>query len=98
MGNRWKSEISRTILNIFRPHKAIDVLKLPFLEELYEKSFVVTYALFYVIHLKNKSFSRVSHSGERNCVPFDYCFQKIYRFNFHVRISKFIWMRQKLNN
>ena len=37
MGNRWKGEISRTILNIFRLYNRIDVLKLPFLEEFYEK-------------------------------------------------------------
>ena len=43
MGNRWKGEISRTILNIFRPYNRIDVLKLPVLEELYEKTFVVPY-------------------------------------------------------
>ena len=43
MDNTWKSEISRTILNIFRPYKGIDILKLPFLEELYEKTFVVPY-------------------------------------------------------
>ena len=43
MGNMWKGEISRTILNIFRPYNGIDVLKLPFLEELYEKTFVVPY-------------------------------------------------------
>ena len=43
MGNRWEAEISRTILNIFRPYKGIDVLKMPFLEELYEKTFVVPY-------------------------------------------------------
>ena len=43
MGNRWKSEISRTILNTFRSYNGIDVLKLPFLEELCEKTFVVPY-------------------------------------------------------
>ena len=43
MGNRWKGEISRTIPNIFRPYKGIDVLKLAFPEELYEKTFVVPY-------------------------------------------------------
>ena len=43
MGNRLKDEISRTILNLFRPSNGIDVLKLPFLEEMYEKTFVVTY-------------------------------------------------------
>ena len=43
MGNRWKGEISRTILNIFRSYNGIDVLKLPFLDELYEKTFVVPY-------------------------------------------------------
>ena len=43
MSNRWKAEISRTILNIFRPYNGIDVFKLPFLEELYEKTFVVSY-------------------------------------------------------
>ena len=45
MGNRWRSEISRTILNIFRPYNGIDVLKLAFLEELYEKTFVVPYVV-----------------------------------------------------
>ena len=43
MGNRWKGEISCTILNIFRPYNGIDILKFPFLEELYEKTFVVPY-------------------------------------------------------
>ena len=43
MDNRWKGEISHTILNIFRPYNGIDVLKLPFLEELYEKTFLVPY-------------------------------------------------------
>ena len=43
MNNMWKAEISATILNIFRPYNGIDVLKLPFLEELYEKTFVVPY-------------------------------------------------------
>ena len=43
MGNRWKGEISGTILNIFRCYSGIDVLKLPFLEELHEKTFVVLY-------------------------------------------------------
>ena len=41
MGNTWKAEILLTILNLFRPYNGIDVLKLPFLEELYEKTFVV---------------------------------------------------------
>ena len=45
MGNRWKSEISRTILNIFRSYNVIDFVKLPFPEELYEKTFVVLYVL-----------------------------------------------------
>ena len=45
MDNRWKDEILRTILNIFRPYNGIDVLKSPFLEELYEKTFVVPYVL-----------------------------------------------------
>ena len=43
MGNTLKGEILRTILNIFRPYNGIDVLELPFLEELYEKNFVVPY-------------------------------------------------------
>ena len=43
MSNRWKGEISRTILNIFRPYNGIDVLKLSCVEELYEKTFVVPY-------------------------------------------------------
>ena len=46
MGNRWKDEISRKIVNIFRPYNGIDVLKLPFLEELYEKIFVVPYVIY----------------------------------------------------
>ena len=48
MGDRWKGEILCTILNIFRPYNGIDVLKLPFLEELYEKTFVVSYV--YTLH------------------------------------------------
>ena len=43
MGNRWKSEVSRTILNIFRPYNGIGVPKLRFLEELFEKTFVMPY-------------------------------------------------------
>ena len=43
MGNTWKGDFSRTILNIFRPYNGINVLKLSFLEELYEKTFVVPY-------------------------------------------------------
>ena len=46
MGNRWKGEISPTVLKIFRPYNGIDILKLSFLEELYEKGFVVLYAEF----------------------------------------------------
>ena len=46
MGNTWKGEISRRILNIFRPYNGIDVLKLPFLEELYERTFVAPYVLW----------------------------------------------------
>ena len=38
-------EISRTILNIFRLYNGIDVLELPFLEELYGKNFVAPYVL-----------------------------------------------------
>ena len=34
MDNTWKDEISHTILNIFGPYNGIDVLKLPFPEEL----------------------------------------------------------------
>ena len=49
MGNKWKDEISRTILNIFRPYNGTDVLKLPFLEELYEKTFVVPYVCRYTL-------------------------------------------------
>ena len=45
MSNTWKGEISRTILNIFRPYNGIDIFKLPFLEQLYEKNFVVPYIL-----------------------------------------------------
>ena len=47
MGNKWKAEISRTTLNIFRPYNGMDVLKLPFLEELYEKIFLVPYVISY---------------------------------------------------
>ena len=43
MGNMWKAEILRTILNILRHYNGIDFLKLPFLEELYQKTFVVPY-------------------------------------------------------
>ena len=43
MGNRWNGEISRTILDMFGPYNGINVLKLPFLEELYKKTFVVPY-------------------------------------------------------
>ena len=46
MGNTWKGEISGTILNILRPYKGIDILKLPFLEDLYEKAFVVPYVQY----------------------------------------------------
>ena len=56
MGNRWRSEISRTILNIFRSNNGIDVLKLAFLEELYEKNFVVPYVytnVLFLLILKN---------------------------------------------
>ena len=49
MGNKWKGEISRTILNIFRPYNGIEILKLPFLEELYEKTFVVPYVDTFLI-------------------------------------------------
>ena len=45
MGNRWKGEISRTILNIFRLYNRMDVFKFLFLEELYEKTFVVPYVI-----------------------------------------------------
>ena len=43
MGNTWQAEISGTIPNIFRPYNGIDALKFLFLEELYEKTFVVPY-------------------------------------------------------
>ena len=46
MGNRWKGKISHAILKIFRTYNRIDVIKLPFLEELYEKTFVVPYVRF----------------------------------------------------
>ena len=52
MGNRWKGEISRTIQNLFRFYNGIDILKLLFLEELYQKTFVVPYVLeisYYII-------------------------------------------------
>ena len=45
MGNTWKAEILRPILNMFSPYDRIDVLKLSFLEELYEKTFVVPYVI-----------------------------------------------------
>ena len=45
MGNRWKDEIWRPILNLFGPYNGIDLLKLPFLEDLYEKTFLVPYVL-----------------------------------------------------
>ena len=51
MSNRWNGEILRTILNIFRRYNGIDVLKLPFPEELYEKTFVVPYVLPCIIIL-----------------------------------------------
>ena len=49
MDNRWKREISRTILSLFRSYNGIDVLKLAFLEELYEKTFVVPYVVEIVL-------------------------------------------------
>jgi len=48
MGNTWKAEILHTILNMFTPYDRLDVLKLPFLEELYEKTFVVPYVYKYL--------------------------------------------------
>ena len=51
MSTTWKGEVSRTILNIFRSYNGIDVLILPCLEELYEKTFVVPY----VIHIVNEN-------------------------------------------
>ena len=56
MGNRWKGKISRTILNIFRPYNGIDVLKLPFLEELYEQTFVVPYVYLSMLSSMKGSF------------------------------------------
>ena len=56
IGNRWKGEISRTILNIFRPSNGIDVLKLPFLEELYETTLVVP-NVYSLISTKNSDSS-----------------------------------------
>ena len=53
MGNKWKAEISRTILNIFRSYNGIDILKLLFLEELYEKKFVVPYVIGRITAMKN---------------------------------------------
>ena len=64
MGNRWKGEISRTILNLFRPYNGIDVLKLPFLEELYEKS-------FYSVLCKNK-FGHILMSSDSMAQPISY--------------------------
>ena len=52
MSNTWKGEISRTILNIFRSYNGIDVLKLPFPEELYEKTLVVPYVAIIIDHVK----------------------------------------------
>ena len=45
MCTRWEDEIWHTILNMFKPYNGIDVLKLPFLEELYEEAFVVPYVV-----------------------------------------------------
>ena len=55
--------MSRTILNIFRSYKGIDVVKLPFLEELYEKIFAVPYVFLLLDVLLNDLFlvSRYSH-------------------------------------
>ena len=52
--HRWKGEISRTVLNIFRPYNGIDVPKLLFLEELYEKTFVVPYVELNKLTVKKK--------------------------------------------
>ena len=43
MGNTWKVEISHTVQKICRPYNGIDVFQLPFLEELYEKTFIVPF-------------------------------------------------------
>ena len=51
IGNKWKVEILRTILNIFRSYNGLDVLKLPFLEELYEETFLTPYVLSREFHL-----------------------------------------------
>ena len=62
MSNTWKAEISRTILNIFRPYNGIDVLKLQFLEALYEKTFVVPYVIITLVHSTNNRISEVTES------------------------------------
>ena len=51
MINMWKAEISRTILNIFRSYNGMHVLKFLFLQELYEKTFVVPYVVFFLIFI-----------------------------------------------
>ena len=61
MDNRWKDKISHTILKIFRTYNRIDVLKLPFLEELYEKTFVVPYVYSKVRALYSLMLPRYKH-------------------------------------
>ena len=60
MGNRWKDEISCAVLTIFRPYNGIDVLKLPFLEELYEKAFIVPYAQYVFNNLGKNDASKIN--------------------------------------
>ena len=57
MGNRWKGEISRTILNIFRSYSGIDIMKLPLLVELYKKNFcsALCTAYFHALQLNTSS-------------------------------------------
>ena len=75
MGNMRKSEISRTILNIFRPYNGIDILKLPFLEELYENTFVVPYVD--VKKIKKKKATKRSH--RTTFIFFSYRIYIVYR-------------------
>ena len=75
MGNRWKGKISRTILNIFRSYNGVGVLKLPFLEELYDKTFVVSYVynIYYPKTIKQYYNKPMTHA--------EVCNLKIQHFN-----------------
>ena len=59
MGNRRKGEISRTILNILRSYNEIVVLRLPFLEELYENIFVVPY----IIEREENEYAHINYNS-----------------------------------